>query len=58
MKLQLSDSDRCILLIALQRLPWYLDALSTEAWIQLNRDTPWAPHRTLEAWAGSHGLVD
>lgn len=58
MKLQLSDYDRCVLLAALQRLPWHLDALSAEAWTQLNRDAPWAPRRTLEAWSESHGLVD
>ena len=58
MKIQLSDADRCVLLSALQRLPWHLDALSTEAWIQLSRDVPWAPHRTLETWAQSHRLAD
>jgi hypothetical protein len=56
MKIQLSDSDRCVLLAALKRLPWHLDALGTEAWIALNRDTPWAPHRTLEAWMDDRQL--
>lgn len=58
MKLQLSDSDCCILLSALKRCPWHLEALSTAAWMDLNRDVPWAPCRTLEAWLDDRLLGD
>jgi hypothetical protein len=50
MKLTLSDRDRCILLIALARLPEPPDSLLE----RLSHDQPWAPLPSLTAWSDRH----
>lgn len=50
MKLTLTNSERCILLMALARLPEPPDSLLE----RLSRDQPWAPFPSLTAWSERH----
>jgi hypothetical protein len=50
MKITLSDPERCILLVALARLPEPPDSLLE----RLSRDQPWAPFPSLAAWSERH----
>jgi hypothetical protein len=47
MKLTLTDSERCILLVALARLPEPPDSLLE----RLSHGQPWAPLPSLTAWS-------
>jgi len=49
--MKMTDTDRCILLLALRNCPDHLDALSTQAYVSLCSEMPWLPYSSLAEWA-------
>lgn len=50
----MTDSDRCLILLAIQQSEFTAE-ITPSAYVALLQGQPWAPYRTLQAWAKAHG---